>query len=107
MEAEGIWDIFVPSSQFCCELAAAKKKKKRLFFKNIKVVHDFILTSNYLPRIDLFKIFLYKVISFSTLLKIKLNKEKKINIEMLLIFYFLHSTLSKSCFYKRPVLNKI
>lgn len=49
MEAEGIWDIFVPSSQFCCELAAAKKKKKRLFFKNIKVVHDFILTSNYLP----------------------------------------------------------
>lgn len=48
MEAEGIWDIFVPSSQFCCELAAAKKKKK-LFFKNIKVVHDFILTSNYLP----------------------------------------------------------
>ena len=102
------FNIFVPSSQFCCELAAAKKKKKkRLFFKNIKVVHDFILTSNYLPWIDLFKIFLYKVISFSTLLKIKLNKEKKINIEMLLIFYFLHSTLSKSCFYKRPVLNKI
>lgn len=61
MEAEGIWDIFVPSSQFCCELAAAKKKKK-LFFKNIKVVHDFILTSNYLPWIDLFKILLYKII---------------------------------------------
>lgn len=36
MEAEGIWDIFVPSSQFCCELAAAKKKKKGYFLKILK-----------------------------------------------------------------------
>lgn len=78
------------------------KKKKKLFLKKIKVVHDFVLTNNCLPWTDLFKIRFYKVISFSTLLKIKSNKEKKINIERLAIFYFLHTTLSKSCFYKKP-----
>ena len=83
-----------------------KKKKKKLFLKNIKVVHDFVLTSNYLPWTDLFKILFYEVISFSTLLKIKSNKEKKINNERLAIFYFLHTTLSKSCFYKRPICAK-
>lgn len=82
------------------------KKKKSYFLKILK--QCMILFSPAIIYLELTcsKFFFIKLF-FSTLLKIKLNKEKKINIEMLLIFYFLHSTLSKSCFYKRPILNKI
>ena len=32
----GIWEISVPSSQFCCEPKAALKKKRKKIAKNIK-----------------------------------------------------------------------
>lgn len=37
VRAEGVWELSVPSSQFCCELKTALKKKKKTVFKKENV----------------------------------------------------------------------